>query len=348
MHKLVAGGFRTNADRAARMGLKPAPAIKGYFFDKEKADGVILHNLKGGMPRYLGLFIETVEKCDLKCWFCYSRSGKKPERAISLDDMKRAVDIAAGYGIESVIVAGRGEPLMDEGTMPLVRHVSEKGLSFVLFTNNTLLTTEMAKELHALNTTVIAKMGSLDPDEQDSIVGVSGAHRRIWKGLGILTEAGFSQPRFAIDTTITRGRLGEIEDIWRYLRGRSAIPFFEPLIASGRALEYPERLRKELLSRKEVMELYQRLRQIDEQEFGYTWIINQTMRVPCSEECSRHPTMLTLRHNGDVSTCVNSLDEVAGNIFQKSLDDIIENSPVLKKIREGCAACVSRYCRAGD
>jgi len=348
MNNVLASEFRTNAERAAKMGLRPAPAIKGYFFGKERADSVILHNARGGKPRYLGLFIETIENCNLKCWFCYSTSSKKPEREISLDDTKRAVDIAAEYGVESVIVAGRGEPFLDKNIMPLIRYVSEKGLWFVLFTNNTLLNPGLAKELYGWNTTVIAKMGSLDPDEQDSIVGVDGAHKRIWKGLGMLTEAGFRGERFALDTTMTRARSGEIENIWRYLRSRSVIPFFEPLIASGRALKNPERLKKELLSRGEVLELYQRLRQIDEQEFGYTWVINDSMRIPCSEECSRHPTMLTLRHNGDVSTCVNSLDEVAGNIFENGLDDIIEKSPLLRKIREGCSACVSRYCRAGD
>ena|GEM_PF-2133549 len=343
MKKLKINGLSKNEERAKALGLKPAPTIKGYFFGKEKSEGIIKHNEVGGKPKYLGLYIETIEKCNLNCWFCYSHSRRAPERRIGIEEMKRAVDVAAEHGVESVIVAGKGEPLLDPNLMPLARHVSEKGLWFVLFTNNTLITPEIASELYGLNTSVIAKLGSLDAQKQDSIVGIKGAHKAIRQGLDALMEAGFNESRLAADVTITKENIGEMGEIWRYLRRRSIIPYLEPLIESGKALENEERLEKARISREELVILFLRLREIDEQEFGYTWAISESVRSPGAEGCSKNLTTLTLRQNGDVGACVNELDLSVGNVFEKDFEEIVEG-PALKKIRLECAKCQCKNC----
>lgn len=343
MKKLKINGLSKNEERAKALGLNPAPAIKGYFFGKEKSEEIIKHNAAGGNPKYLGFYIETIERCNLNCWFCYSYSKKSPEQKIGIENMKRAVDVAAEHGVESVIVAGKGEPLLDQNLMPLVRYVSEKGLRFVLFTNNTLITPEIASELYRLNTSVIAKLGSLDAQKQDSIVDVVGAHKAIMNGLGVLVNAGFSEPRLAADVTITKENIGEMEEIWGYLRRRSIIPYLEPLIENGKALENEERLEKARVSREELEGLFLRLRRIDEDEFGYTWAISEDVRSPGAEGCSKNLTTLTLRQNGDVSACVNELDLSVGNVFENDFEEIVEG-PALKKIRSECAKCQCKNC----
>ena len=343
MKKLKINGLSKNEERAKALGLKPAPEISGYFFGKEKSEGIIKHNAAGGKPKYLGLYIETIEKCNLNCWFCYSYSKKSPEQRINLEDMTRAVDVAAEHGVESVIVAGKGEPFLDQNLMPLVRYVSKKGLRFVLFTNNTLITPEIASELYRLNTSVIAKLGSLDAQKQDSIVGVKGAHKAIMNGLGVLVNAGFSEPRLAADVTVTKENIGEMEEIWRYLRKRSIIPYLEPLIENGKALENEERLEKARIGRGELRELFLRLRRIDENKFGYTWAISEGVRSPGAEGCSKNLTTLALRQNGDLGACVNELGLAVGNIFEKDFKEILEG-PILKKIRSECVKCQCKNC----
>jgi MoaA/NifB/PqqE/SkfB family radical SAM enzyme len=338
------GVFRTNQRRAEALGLRPAPQLKGFYFRTGKVEQAIRINASGASPRYLGIFIETIGRCNLDCWFCYSKDAKGPGRVIGLQQMRDAVDAMAGFGAESVIVAGKGEPLVDDALLPLARHVSKKGMRLVLFTNNTLISPQIASELHDLNTTVIAKIGSLIPERQDGIVGVPGAYRRIRRGFDNLLEAGFRQPRLAVDFTVTMDSMDEALPLWRYLRSQSIIPFYEPLISSGGALSDPERLSRALVPRDELTRLFLRLRELDEREFGFTWAMPRGMRIPGFERCRRHETMLTLRQDGDVGTCVNGLDTVAGNIFKESLQRIIEDSPLLKKIREGRNSCSSRFC----
>jgi len=337
--------FSSNKERAKALGLKPAPVIKGYFLGKEKTERILGANSARGKRKYPWLYIETIEECNLKCWFCYSYSGRKiTGRRISLEDMKMAVDALNEHGLETVIVAGRGEPLLDENLFPLIEYVTNKGLWFVLFTNNTLIKPEIASELYSVNTSVIAKLGSLDACKQDSIVGMEGAHVAIRKGLNLLLEAGFREPRLAVDITITKRTMDEMEHIWRYLRQRHIVPYLEPLIESGRALENPDKLEKERLSSEAIGGLFQRLREIDEHEFGYTWVINRKIRTPGAEECTKNKTALTLRQSGDIGTCINDLELVVGNIFHNDLIDIIKNSPTLKKLRLDRTPCQCKYC----
>ena len=340
--------FRTNKERATALGLKAAPVIEGYNFGKEKTEDIIRANSCGKI-RVQGLYMETnapepSKRCNLRCWYCYSETGGMPQRVISLAEMQKAVDIVAGYGAESVMVAGMGEPLMDRNLLPLIRYVSGKNMRFVLFTNNTLVTKEIASELHSLNVSVIAKLGSLDPEAQDQLVGVKGAHKRIMKGLETLLEAGFREPRLAVDAPIMRTTLGELEDIWRFLRKNSIIPYFEPLIHSGGALNDNPRFESEMLSKKEIVPLFNRLREIDEKEFGYTWVIREGIRQPGTEECRRNLSVLTLRHNGDVGLCVSDTDTTVGNVFQEDMGDMIESSKLLKDIRANCPKCACPNC----
>lgn len=334
-------------------GLQKAPLLKGNVssFTKREISESIMKN------KILSCYIETLSKCNLKCPFCYTHNGNSEpeERSLSLFDMKSITDVAMENGAKSVIIAGKGEPLMDPALLPLMEYVTKKGLWAVVFSNCTLMTDDIARKLLSLNVTVIAKLGSLVPKQQDYMVGVEGAHERIWNGLKLLLKVGFKQPRLGADVTILRSNLNEMENIWRYLRERQAIPYLEPLIVEGRALGWGK-LSKELPSRDEIHSLYKRLRELDIKEFGYDLNIEKTRTpgTPGCEKIMRPLLTLTVKSNGDVSRCVNSPTHNLGNIFEKG-KNVTENLrrilrrilPATDNIFECCKGCQA-FLNQGD
>ncbi len=326
--------------------LGQAPLLKGNissFSNREISESI----MKG---RILSLYLETKAGCTLRCSFCYTAGwkGEAEARQLSIEDMKKAVDVAAERGAKSIIIAGKGEPLLDPALLPLVRYATEKGLWTVLFTNGTLITKEIAEELYSLSVSVMAKLGSLDSEKQDQMVGVPGAHERIRKGLELLIEAGFRQPRLGVDTTILRSNMSEMEDIWRYLRKREIVPYLEPLIVEGAAKQWSG-LQSELVPAAEIFALFERLREIDAEEFGYDLNIDATRTpgTPGCEQVMRPLIALTVRNNGDVGRCVNTdIRQKAGNIFNDG-SDIAENlraiitsmPPLAEPLMACCEGC---------
>jgi MoaA/NifB/PqqE/SkfB family radical SAM enzyme len=313
--------------------LRKAPLLKGNLSSFSKRE-IVEAIQKGNL---LAAYIETKGGCTLKCPFCYTAGWKNDgrERSLKLEEMKKIVDVVREFGAKSIIIAGKGEPLLDPALLPLTEYNTKKGLWTVIFTNTTTLTEEIAKHLYSLNTTIIAKLGSLNPEKQDYMVGVPGAHEKIWRGLELLLEAGFRQPRLGVDVTILRSNINETESIWRYLRTREIIPYIEPLIIEGAAKEWTA-LDTETVSLEEIYSLFKKLKKIDAEEYGYELHIDST-RTPGTLGCGeiKRPLIaITIRSNGDVGLCVNADRRNAiGNIFEgmNGINDIIIN---LKRIIE--------------
>ncbi len=345
----------TNRERALEMRLKEAPTIKGYTWSKLQVEEVLKHNRefeegKQKLPRILAMFLDVPPSCDLACWFCYAskivlKEGEKPIQGMTIEEYLSCVDSAKLFGAETISIAGRGEPfLYPDVLMSLAREVTKKEMWLVVFTNNMNITPELAKELYGLNVSVIAKLGSLDPDAQDWVVGRKGAHKAIYAGLDNLLSAGFTAPRLGVDATIYRDTVDDLVEVFRYCREHNIIPYFEALIERGDATRNRNLLNRKRLTNQELVEFFERIRGIDEMAFGYTWVITPGMHSLAYEDCKKNRTTLSIRENGDVGTCVNDRDTRLGNIREATLQEIVVNSEVLKRIRAFGAECCSSVC----
>lgn len=348
----------TNEERAAALGLKPAPTLQGYFWKREEIEGVVSHNKSfeenpdGTKPRLLGMFLDMTPSCNLNCWFCYSSrepldKGEAPKDALTLQEIEHCIETGKEFGVQTIALAGRGEPTLDRNFLHIVRQATNNCMRTVVFTNNMSITQDTAAELFASETTVIAKLGSLNPESQDRIVGKRGAHVDIYSGLENLINAGFASPRLGVDATITRTSIPELRDVFVYCRQNNIVPYFEALIGRGNALLNRQRLAAEIPSSNELVSFFEGLRRIDEAEFGYTWAITAGMHSLAYEDCRKNLTTISIREDGEVNTCVNERDTHIGNIRKESLRDIIIGSPYLKKLRRLGSPCCSATCGAG-
>ena len=98
----------------------------------------------------LSMELELSRECNLRCVYCYASSGKALHNELTREEIDGALDQAIALGARRIIVIGGGEPLLYPGVMDIMRKLRERGIIVDLFTNGTLITPEVARELFAM------------------------------------------------------------------------------------------------------------------------------------------------------------------------------------------------------
>lgn len=282
----------------------PPPVLKGYMYGAQEA-----HKARNS-NRLLAIRLETNKSCNLRCRYCYARSGKDLTKAADFNILKRIISEAKELGIKSVVVIGGGEPTLYSEFRELITYIDSLGIVPVIFSNTILMTEELAKYLYEHNASVMGKLDSLRPETQDYLAGRKGAFQDIKKGLENLLKAGFSEPaepgklRLGVSFVSNKMNLGEIEDIWHFCRQNNIFPNMEILTPTGRA---NDELEDKLLTSEEIKEYKLRLLEIDRKYYGYDWLPYTPITA---SGCLQHLYSLYISIEGNVRPCApTKLDE---------------------------------------
>ncbi len=294
--------------------------------------------------RLLSLELELSRRCNLQCVYCYASSGQPLENELELHEILDAVDQAVDLGARKIIVLGGGEPLLYPHLLEVIDHILDKGVQADLFTNATLITPERAREFYERNISTVIKMNSRRPEVQDFLAGHSGAFDAIQKGLKALVEAGYpdEEHRLGVETIICRQNYDEIPEIWTWARQQGFVPYVEIMTWQGRAKDHPELE----VSVEDLRRLFEKLAEIDEREYGKTWIPHPPL---AASHCARHEYSCTVTSNGDIHPCPG-VSISAGNIREEPLASILANSPLIRDLRHirelikgQCKTCELNY-----
>lgn len=282
----------------------PPPVLKGYMYGAQEA-----HKARNS-NRLLAIRLETNKSCNLRCRYCYARSGKDLTKAADFNILKRIISEAKELGIKSVVVIGGGEPTLYSEFRELITYIDSLGIVPVIFSNTVLMTEELAKFLYEHNASVMGKLDSLKPETQDYLAGRKGAFQDIKKGLENLLKAGFSEPaepgklRLGVSFVSNKMNLGEIEDIWHFCRQNNIFPNMEILTPTGRA---NDELEDKLLTSEEIKEYKLKLLEIDRKYYGYDWLPYTPITA---SGCLQHLYSLYISIEGNVRPCApTKLDE---------------------------------------
>lgn len=262
--------------------------------------------------------------------------AKKGE--LSGEEILSVLKQAAALGARKIVLLG-GEPLLHPDLTGEIRRIRELGMHAEIFTNGSLVTEELARELHRLECRVAVKLNSLDSSIHDQMTGIRDSLRTALQALEILQKAGYAATPDLLGaaTVLSTLNLREAPEIWRFLRERKIRPYFECMTPQGRLLEH-----NELLPAPEELEkVFCELARID-REYGYEWSPQPPL---AGQKCLRHLYSCVVKSNGNVIPCVG-LDCVIGSIREKPLADILKNSRILarlkdhrKYIKEPCRSC---------
>jgi radical SAM protein with 4Fe4S-binding SPASM domain len=293
------------------------------------------------------------QKCNLKCKHCYSDSvDQAAPDELSTEEAFRLIDDLSRWGIGLLIIDG-GEPLCREDLLDVVKYASSKGIRTTIGSNGTLIDKEMARKMRDAGVMAVAiSADGADAVTHDSFRGVDGAFRQTLKGIEACRNAALP---FQLNMVIRKDNLSQLEDMLRLAvdLGANAAEVFD-LVAAGRAKNECKELVLSLEERKVVME-----RLAGAQE-DYPIVI----RVP---GCPMYPLILQERNikpkhfpaemlrripyygrgcaagmpmgyvmvlsNGEVNPCM-LLQVNLGNIRERSIMSIWENSPTLARLRQ--------------
>jgi len=273
----------------------------------------------------LTMEIEFNSNCDFNCIYCYAENKHALEDELTKKELFDAIIQARDLGVRTMVVLG-GEPMLYPHLMEMIRFMRGHGLEVELFTNGANMTIAAAEELFENDVTVVLKMNTFKEALQDKLSGIKGAYRQIQTAFDNLEKSGYpgKDKKLGVSTIICKQNYNEAEKLWKWLRQKDVVPYFEMITPQGRAWE------KDALyvEPEQIKELFYRLSDIDK-EYGYNW----APRPPLAGlKCLRHQYSCVVKSNGDIYPCIG-VDIPVGNIRHQKLRDIIKKSEVIQKLR---------------
>lgn len=124
--------------------------------------------------RELGIFL--TRHCNFQCLYCCVHTGLDLPEKLTRQELRGLVAQAKKMGARTVLIAGEGEPLLDEEFFPLLEYVCAQKMTCRLATNMSLIDESAAKRLFKFRVQVIGKLNSLVPATQDFLAGRQQAH----------------------------------------------------------------------------------------------------------------------------------------------------------------------------
>jgi len=310
-------------------------------------------------------------KCNLSCKHCYAEATEEAASdELSTEEARRLIDELADWGAKFLVLDG-GEPLLRPDFLEIASYASSKGLMTGIGSNGILIDKAMAERIKNTGIQSIAiSIDSVRAEVHDTFRGKKGAFYQAMSGVAACKEVGLP---FQFGMVIRKQTLSEVSDMLKLAveSGADGAEFFD-LVEAGRA-----RIgcRGESLSpeeRKRTMEWLAQA-QID---------CPIIIRVPA---CPMYPLILQEREikpkyfppellahipyygrgcaagmpfgyiriapNGEVNPCM-LLQIDLGNIRKKSIQEIWNESPVLKQLRSRelkgeCGQCEYKNTCAG-
>jgi len=199
------------------------------------------------------LYVYLTEGCNLACRHCWIQpagQGAAPAgQCLPLETLEFILDQAVPLGLQAVKLTG-GEPLLHPEILGILQRLGRRGLTCVLETNGTLITSAIVAQLaKAPHTQVTVSLDGADAATHERFRRVPGCYAATLAGIEALASAGL---RPQIIMTLLRGNEEQLEAVVRLAEslGAGSVKFnvLQPvgrgkeLLAAGQGLLIEELL----------------------------------------------------------------------------------------------------------
>ncbi len=298
------------------------------FGSEFSAEEIAATRARGGL---LTLEVEVGTLCNFLCRYCYvgdchaQAPGDRHE--LTQQELYDVVAQAQALGARKIILLG-GEPMLYDYTPAFCEWMRSRRLAVELFTNGSNMTAAMAARLYKMGVHVVLKWHSADHRIQDWLAGVEGAATVMEEAYRNLRAAGFpsDSARLALSTVICRQNIGELPELWRWMRTEGIEPYFEMITPQGRARQSGHELSPSV---EETRLLFETIQAIDRDQFGRVW---QAQPPLVGNACLRHSFSCLVNAAGDIMPCVG-VSVAVGNVRQQPLAKILADSEVIADLR---------------
>ncbi len=276
--------------------------------------------------RLLSMEIEFSRICNFRCSYCYVPEKQECQGELTRAEIKDVILQARELGARKIIILG-GEPSIYPHLAEMIAFLSEQGFEIEMFTNGTGVDAKLAEILAEARVRVVLKLNSRDREIQDQLAGRIGAFDIIQTAFTNLKEAGYpSQQLFlALSTVICQQNIGELPEMWQWLREEGIEPYFEVITPQANAIS------NSWLSvdGNQLKELFEQLSAIDQEKYGRQW---EPQPPLVGNKCMRHQVSCLVTASGDVTPCVGVTIPL-DNIRNNRLGHILKNSEVVTNLK---------------
>ena len=310
--------------------------------------------------------------CNMKCAICWQRKGVHDYSELSVERQAYLIKEAIELGVREIVIGGGGEPLMQWKTLrPLFEKVCAAGIYGMLFTNGTLIRSEIAEALVDMKwNKVLISLDGLK--ESNDCVRETGSFDRIVQGIQCLIDArgDRSLPIVGVGCVMTRQTIKSIPRLIEFLGNLGC-----EQLNLIRLVVYSENQRKFAITSYELGVLQSILESAHKKAEAFGMVTNLTEymdqnivmqsesfnRVLLSERtlttgvnsfwnalCFEPFSNVVVHSNGMVGPCCMSGDEPLELLIDKSLTDVWYGEK-FSDVRQGILSRrPEHYCRICD
>lgn len=319
------------------------------------------------------VFLTITEKCNLSCKHCFGNFGTGTE--MSLEHIKMILEKLKEVGVFQISITG-GEPLIHSDICEILELVKSYGFTSQITTNGCFVDDKVISYIKNCNNMFRFSL-SLEglKDYHDSIRGL-GSYDKVLKTIEKLKRNNIP---FGINTVLTSKNIDQMEEFFVLIYEMGieniSISIINP---SGRGkdsdliIDPRNPYMNEKLNRlSDLMKSY--AKKINKNQYLFSTVISSNGEVIPKDmslkelinfkRCGAANYIATIKANGDVIPCVFLNDFLDNeicyssdtNLFTNSMNDIWNNSPLFKYVRDigvnsKCSTCfkyLNKQCLGG-
>jgi radical SAM protein with 4Fe4S-binding SPASM domain len=169
---------------------------------------------------------ELTFRCNLKCAHCYAVYDPK-KKDMTYKEICHILDEITDAGCLWLLITG-GEPFVRNDFLDIYTYAKKKGLIITLFTNGTLVTSEIADYLKEWPPFVVEiSLYGISEETYERVTGVPGSFERCIKGISLLLE---KKIPLKLKTMVMTLNQNEVWDIKKYAEDLGVEFRFDPIL----------------------------------------------------------------------------------------------------------------------
>ncbi len=278
--------------------------------------------------------MQILERCNCRCQICDLWQDRTAGAHLTAGDV-RVISEKLNRIAPQIIHVGGGEPLMHPEVVDIVRTLSRHHFP-VMISNGWYMTREMARALFAAGMWEISvSIDYADATRHDAQRGITGAYDRAVDALRVLGQNRLvPEQRVNLITVVMDDNLDDIEPLIR-LAGSLNVTYLVTLHSTMRGQKSrrvaPSAISKRLLDLKKRYPDFVTLR-------GYIGRFTRAGEQDGISPCYAGKNLCNIDCRGDVSLCIDCLDQPVGNILTEPIDTLTARLRE-KHLANECSSC---------
>jgi len=179
---------------------------------------------KGTPQGPISIHLDTTNRCNQKCRFCWQRSHKRSglvniKNELSEKKLLQIVREAAGLGVKEWLISGGGEPLVrTDTTVAVMKEIKKHSMLGDMITNGTIMDDNHIADIVESGWDIIRfSINATTANEHDFLVDLEGAFDKVIANIKKINEmkreSGNNKPEIGFNTVINSKNYSQFPEI---------------------------------------------------------------------------------------------------------------------------------------